>query len=105
MWLEIALTASAILLIVFWFDSVGARDTAISIGRELSARVGLQLLDETVACSRTSLARNAKGQVQIQRHYDFDVSVGGADRLCCQLTLLGRNLVSWHIPPYPLKPH
>ena len=84
----------------FWFDSIGARDIAIARGRDLADRTNLQLLDETVACSRIRLARNNKGHVQILRIYDFDVSASGGDRMHCQLTLLGRDLHAWYIPPY-----
>jgi hypothetical protein len=84
----------------FWFDSIGARDTAISKGQELTDRTNLQLLDESVACTRIRLARNQKGHVQILRIYDFDVSANGGDRMHCQLTLLGQDLHAWYIPPY-----
>lgn len=98
--LENFLLISLIGVVLFWFDSIGARDTAISKGRDLANRTNLQLLDESVACSRIRLARNSKGHVQIQRTYDFDVSASGGDRMHCQLTLLGRELQSWYIPPY-----
>ena len=84
----------------FWFDSVTARETAISTGRDLAERTQLQLLDETVACSRLRLGRNPRGRVQLLRTYEFEVSANGADRLSCELTLLGKQLTSWHIPPY-----
>lgn len=105
MWLECSLLLLCIGSVLIWFDSIGARDQAIALGRELSAKVSLQLLDETVACSRISLRRNHKGHMQIQRHYDFEVSANGGDRLPCELVLLGRQLVEWHIPPYPISLH
>ncbi len=105
MWLELSLIFIFCGSAFLWFDSIGARDIAIQYGRELSARTSLQLLDESVACSRLRLARNARGHMQIQRHYDFDVSANGGDRLHCELVLLGKQLVSWHIPPYPVRLH
>jgi hypothetical protein len=105
MWLELALLFICIGVLLMWFDSIGAREQAIQLGHELSQRVSLQLLDETVACSRLSLQRNQHGRMLIQRHYDFDVSANGGDRLHCELVLLGRQLVSWHIPPYPMPLH
>ncbi len=84
----------------FWLDSLAKRERATLLGTELAARLRLQLLDETVACSKLWLARNSRGQVQFLRTYEFDVSARGVDRLHCQLVLLGRQLHSWHIPPY-----
>ncbi|OAM52739.1 hypothetical protein A7981_04625 [Methylovorus sp. MM2] len=83
-----------------WFDSITARETAIEKGSDLAARCNLQLLDETVACSRLRLGRNNRGHVRLLRTYDFEVSATGSERLTCQLVLLGKQLQSWHIPPY-----
>lgn len=98
--LENLLLISLVLLVLFWFDSLGARDTAIRKGHDLTERTSLQLLDESVACSRIRLTRNHKGHVQIERTYEFDVSANGGDRMHCHLVLLGRDLQSWYIPPY-----
>ncbi len=98
--MDILLLVTACVLGWFWFDSLSAREAAIHKGRELAERTQLQLLDETVACGRIWLARNARGHVQLLRTYNFEVSANGSDRLYCQLTLLGRQLHSWHIPPY-----
>jgi len=84
----------------FWSDTISARERAISTGRDLADRCSLQLLDETVACSKIWLARDSRGQVRLLRSYEFEVSANGSDRLQCHLVLLGRQLQSWHIPPY-----
>lgn len=83
-----------------WLDSVASREAAIKLGRELARRWNLQLLDETVACTHLRLRRNARGHLRLLRTYDFEVSSNGSDRLECQLQLLGKQLESWHIPPY-----
>ena len=84
----------------FWFDSVAAREIAVNSGRELAERYRLQLLDETVACTRLRLGRNSRGRVHLMRTYQFEVSASGSDRLPCHLILLGSQIQSWHIPPY-----
>lgn len=84
----------------YWFDSITSREAAINNGRDLAQRWNLQLLDETVSCSRLRLGRNSRGHAQIMRTYEFEVSTNGSDRLECQLVLLGKQLQSWHIPPY-----
>lgn len=98
--MELALLAILITLAWFWLDSMSKRERAILLGRELAARFNLQLLDETVACNKLWLARNSRGKVLFLRTYEFDVSASRVDRLPCQLTLLGDQLGSWHIPPY-----
>ena len=98
--MEFALLALLIGLAWFWLDSMAKRERAILLGRELATRFNLQLLDETVACSKLSVGRNRHGHAQWLRTYEFDVSANGADRLHCHLMLLGNQLGSWHIPPY-----
>ena len=84
----------------YWLDSITSREAAVKTGRDLAQRWNLQLLDETVSCTRLRLGRNARGHVRVLRTYEFEVSTNGADRLECHLILLGKQLESWHIPPY-----
>jgi hypothetical protein len=101
-------TLLLILLIIaawFWQDSVAKREIAIQFGRELANRCQLQLLDETVACNMIRLGRDSRGHAQLLRLYEFEVSANGADRMQCNLQLLGKQLQSWHIPPYTQPLH
>ncbi len=98
--MELVLILILVGLAWFWLDSMDKRERAIELGSDLAARFNLQLLDETVACNHLWLARNSRGHVQFLRRYEFEVSANGADRLHCQLTLLGGQLGTWHIPPY-----
>ena len=97
---ETLLLILILLIAWFWFDSVTKREIAITVGRELASRCNLQLLDDTVACKKITLARNSNGQVQLVRLYEFEVSADGQSRLACNLQLLGRQLQAWDIPPY-----
>lgn len=98
--MELALLFILIALAWFWLDSMDKRERAVLLGAELAARFNLQLLDETIACNKLWLARNARGQVHFLRTYEFEVSASGAERLHCHLILLGSQLSTWHIPPY-----
>ena len=98
--MEIFLLITVVIAGWFWFDSVTTRDLAVNAGRDLAERCNLQLLDETVACSKLWLGRNSRGHVQLMRTYDFEVSANGSDRMSCQLILLGNQLQTWYIPPY-----
>ena len=84
----------------FWIDSIHARDIAVEAGRRAAENHGLQLLDETVAISRLRTARDGMGRLRLQRTYTFEVSDTGADRLSCNLTLLGKRVDSVEMPPY-----
>ena len=97
---ETLLLALLILAAWFWLDSIAKREIAIGYGRELAERCNLQLLDETVACNKLRMGRDSRGHAQLLRLYEFDVSANGADRMQCNLQLLGKQLQAWHIPPY-----
>lgn len=103
--MELFLLAAVIAITWFWLDSIAARETAVNTGRDLADRCSLQLLDETVACTRLRLGRNSRGHVQVMRTYNFEVSANGSDRLECNLVLLGKQLQSWYIPPYLQSVH
>ena len=97
---ETILLALLLLSAWLWLDSIAKREIAINYGRELAGRYHLQLLDETVACTQIRIGRDSRGHAQLQRLYEFEVSASGAERMQCNLQLLGKQLQTWHIPPY-----
>ena len=97
---EFILLALLIAAAWFWQDSIAKRELAIKHGRDLAARWQLQLLDETVECTKIRLGRDSRGHAQLQRVYAFELSASGAERMQCHLQLLGKQLQTWHIPPY-----
>lgn len=97
---ESILLIAALVLAWFWMASLAARDIAIEAGKQIAARDGLQLLDETVAIIKLRAARDASGRLRLQRTYAFEVSDTGTNRLSCQLVLLGNHLEQIYIPPY-----
>lgn len=98
--MEIALLIILIGCAWFWLDAIAKREAAIQYGQSLAQRWQLQLLDETVACTKISIARDAHGHAQFLRVYAFELSANGAERMQCTLQLLGKRLHSWDIPPY-----
>ncbi|MCB1959354.1 MAG: DUF3301 domain-containing protein [Rhodocyclaceae bacterium] len=74
----------------FWMDSLRTRELALQAARSACARVGLQLLDETVAAERTRPARNEDGQVCLRRVYRFEFSDTGDNRRPGSVVMLGR---------------
>jgi hypothetical protein len=86
----------------FWFDAIRAREVGIRAARASCAREGVQLLDETVACRSTRLARTDNGRVTLRRVYEFEYSGSGDDRYRGSVMLLGKDVtmldVSAHRP-------
>jgi hypothetical protein len=46
------------------------------------------------------LGRDGYGHAQLLRFYEFEVSASGVERMQCNLQLSGKDLRTWHIPPY-----
>lgn len=78
----------------YWYASMQAREQAVVVGRRACADAGLQFLDESVALSRTRLARNSQGQLQFMRDYRFEFSDTGDNRRPGVVRLLGER-VEW----------
>lgn len=98
--LDVILLLLGSALVWFWLDSVAAREVAVATGRQTAERYGLQLLDETVAVTRLTAARDASGRLRLRRTYGFEVSDTGAERLACSLTLLGKRVEAINVPPH-----
>lgn len=98
--MEIILLIILLFAAWFWLDTVSKREIAIRMGHELASRCQLQLLDETVACTKLSIGRDTKGHAKFSRLYVFEVTANGHERMQCHLQLLGKQLQTWHIPPY-----
>jgi hypothetical protein len=97
----------AILVIVggmlFWMDSLRARERAVAAGRSACERYSLQFLDDTVAFTRLRLARDEEGQVKIKRTYTFEFSDTGNNRRHGAIVMLGAQLFDLHMEPYPVQ--
>ena len=91
------------LIVFFWWDSVAKREIAIYHGKLLANKFHLQLLDESIHCNKITLIRTQNDWPSIRRVYFFSVSTNTEDRLHCQLTITGKSLTDWFVPPYPQK--
>ena len=102
MW-ETAAILALVLLLVFWADSLRARERALAAGRAACERYGVQLLDETVAPSALRLARNAEGRLRIRRVFSFEFSDTGNNRRHGSVVILGAEVQDLHLEPYPIQ--
>ena len=91
------------LIVFFWWDTIAKREIAIYHGKLLANKFHLQLLDESIHCNKITLVRTNDDWPSIQRIYIFSVSTNNEDRLNCQLSLTGKSLTDWFVPPYPQK--
>lgn len=88
------LLAFLLLALAVWFvsDSLKAREAAHAAARRACADAGVQFLDDTVSQSGMRLARNAQGQVVLERTFRFEFSPTGDDRQQGRVRLLGNRV-------------
>ena len=48
-------------VIIFWIDSLAAREVAISFAKKYCGEINLQFLDESVAVKKLNTGRNTAG--------------------------------------------
>lgn len=85
-----------------WIDTLRAREAALSAGRRACERYGLLLLDDTVAVTRTRIARNAAGHLRLARTYGFEFSDTGNNRRHGRIDLIGGVTEDIEFEPYAM---
>ncbi len=93
------LVAVPLSVILFWFDSMRARERAVTVCRLTCKNYGAQLLDQTVSLHRLRLRRDSLGRVRFHRIYSFDYSYSGTDRYQGSVSMLGPYSDLIHIDP------
>lgn len=63
-----------------WLDTLRARDLALLVARQQTERLGLQLLDDSVALQRTRVVRTTRGWLALARRYRFEFTETGDSR-------------------------
>ena len=89
--------------ILFWLDSLRARERALIAGRAACERYELQLLDDTVSVSRVRLGRDDEGQLRIARTYTFEFSDTGNNRRHGAIVMLGGELQDLQLEPFRMQ--
>jgi len=102
MWDVVALVAVAV-GVLFWIDTLRARERAVAAGRAACTRYGVQLLDDTVAFAKLRLARDDDGRLRLRRTYAFEFSDTGNNRRRGAIVMLGGVLAELQLEPYPLQ--
>jgi hypothetical protein len=94
---------SALLIVALgwlWYDSMRARERALTAGRQACERDGLQFLDETVQIVKLWPARDAAGRLVLRRTYRFEFSDDGVRRRGGSVVILGADLESLDLEPF-----
>jgi hypothetical protein len=81
-----------------WFDSFQSREAGMRAVRAACAAEDLLLLDDTVALLSLRPARDDDGRLRLRRVYRFEFSDTGNNRRDGEVTLLGSELVTLHLP-------
>ena len=102
MWIgqENLLLALAIIggVLIFWRNTLRAREEAIRVSRAACKNRGHQFLDDTVSLARLGIARGAQGWPLLRRTYEFEFSADGYDRYVGSVTLFGMRVESVYLP-------
>ena len=93
-WTMLVLLAAMLAVAWFWYDSLGARESANAAAFETCQRTGAALLDGTVAFRRLETVRVAGGSLGLRRTYVFDYTRDGATRQQGFVVLTGHNVDS-----------
>ncbi len=80
------------ILVWFWQNSLRFREYAMQKCKVVCRDMDLQLLDETVALHKFTLARDGSRQIKILRRYHFEFSLQGYDRYEGSITCLGQGV-------------
>ena len=75
--------------LLFWRDSLGAREQARAASSRACQRMGVQLLDDTVALERLWLRRDRDGRLKLERLYVFEFTDTGQRRQVGSVLLVG----------------
>lgn len=98
---ELILLAVFLALAWLWWDSMQAREAAVSAARAACESEGLQFLDDTVGIASLRPARNAEGRLLLQRAYDFEFSDTGDNRIRGSVVTLGQRVILLRLLPRP----
>lgn len=85
-----------------WWDSMRAREAAVSAAKAACEAEGLLFLDDTVGIASLKPARNAHGRLLLQRAYDFEFSDTGDNRVKGSVVMLGRRVLLLNLQPRAL---
>ena len=85
-------------VLIFWRNTLRAREEAIRVSRAACTLRGHQFLDDTVALAKLGIVRGTAGWPLLRRTYEFEFSADGHDRYVGSVTLSGSRVESVYLP-------
>lgn len=98
--MELAIIILLVSSLLYWLDSIRAKENATRHGKDACKKVLIEFLDDTVLIKKVRLRRNTHGHLSIYREYEFEFSSTGEFRYKGQVTLLGKYLIDVEMEPY-----
>lgn len=86
----------------FWMHSIRILEIARGAGKQACNRAELQFLDDTVASTHISLARDDNGRRILRRTYRFEFTETGNSRREGEIIMLGERVESVTLEPYQI---
>ncbi len=83
--------------LLFWRDSLGAREQARAASSRACQQMGVQLLDDTVALERLWPRRDRDGRLKLERLYVFEFTDTGQRRQVGSVLLVGARVEVLHM--------
>lgn len=83
--------------LLFWRDSLGAREQARAASSRACQQMGVQLLDDTVALERLWPRRDRDGRLKLERLYVFEFTDTGQRRQVGSVLLVGWRVEVLHM--------
>ena len=83
--------------LLFWRDSLGAREQACAASARACQQMGVQLLDDTVALERLWPRRDRDGRLKLERLYVFEFTDTGQRRQVGSVLLVGARVEVLHM--------
>ena len=83
--------------LLFWRDSLGAREQARAASSRACRQMGVQLLDDTVALERLWPRRDRDGRLKLERLYVFEFTDTGQRRQTGSVLLVGSRVEVLHM--------
>ncbi|MCX2784332.1 DUF3301 domain-containing protein [Microbulbifer thermotolerans] len=88
------------LAVGYLWTGMAAKEQVRRVAARYCREQGLQLLDDTVALTRTRLKRDERGQLRLHRSYGFEFTSTGEYRYAGTVVLHGRRITRIQLSPY-----
>lgn len=80
----------------------GVREQALAHAKRHCAKLDVELLDGAVALRTLGIERDSRGHRRLARHFDFEFTVTGDQRLRGHLSMYGQHLARIQLEPHPV---